>query len=282
MEQIIVGFDGSADAQRAVEWATEEGARRGLGVVVVQSWKEPVFASQSWTEAWEDPKGLESAARATFVAAIEDLSSRHAGVEVSTSLVDEPPARALVAASAEAAMVVVGARGRGGFASLLLGSVSQRVASTAATTVVVVRGAARPDGEVVVGIDGSELSRKALAWASEAARLRSVPLRVVQAWSFLTPAGVHGPENFRSDYTQEDASQVANQVVEEVLGADHGLDVEVEAPCDLPAKALVERAATAGLLVVGSRGVSPLERLTLGSVSVQLLHHADCPVAIVR
>lgn len=282
MEQLVVGFDGSDAAAEALRWAADEAGRRGWAVRVVQSWREPVFGGQQWIDLWEDPGGPEREAFADLKASVESVASTHPGVEFATSWVEDRPDRALIDASEGAAMVVVGARGRGGFTSLLLGSVSQRVANEAPTTVVVVRGVGRTEGDVVVGIDGSEPTRQALEWAADTARVRSSRLLVVMAWSYLSPAGPHGPEPFRSDYTEDDAMAAAHKVVGEVLGPDPGIELKVEAPCELPAKALLERGADAGLLVVGSRGASGASRLGLGSVTMQVLHHATCPLAVVR
>lgn len=161
-------------------------------------------------------------------------------------------------------MVVVGHRGRGEFSSLLLGSVSQWIATRALSTVVVVRPSENKDGDVLVGADGSEPSRRALAWAAEEARQRDSRLRVVLAWSYLLPEGVHGLEPFRAGYTDADARRALRTIAEEVLGPDPGLEVKLEATCDLAARALIERADHAALLVVGPQKSSMHSRLDLG------------------
>lgn len=282
MSKIVVGFDGSSTAQDALRWAAEEAERRSTELSVIQSWNDPVFLGPSLSEAWLDPGASRRTAHARFEEQVSAVAEHHPKVQFSTALVSEPPAKALLSASEDASFVVIGSRGLGGFASLLLGSVGQRVASAAESTVVIVRQPGAADGGVVVGVDGSEPSRRALAWAAEAARQRSCPLRVVLAWNFLSPQGEHGSEEFRSDYTEADAWKTLGAIVDDVLGDEPDVEIDLQAICDLPAKALLAQAQDASLLVVGPRGWSKRPQLDLGSVTWQVLHHVTCPMAIVR
>ncbi len=280
MEQVVVGFDGSKASMDALRWAAGEAEARGFDVLVIESWNEPFFAGPSLIEAWEDPLAAEHMARLELDTRVDEVQREFPNVRFPTELVSDPPALALTAASQRNPLVVVGARGRGGFASLLLGSVSQHVATAASSTVVVVREPGEPDGDVVVGVDGSEPSRRALVWAAEAAHHRNSRLRVVMAWSYLKPIGEHGAEAFRPHYTATDAEAAAHAIVDEVMGGE--VEVTVEAVCDLAARALIERAEKAALLVVAPRGWTRHVHMDLGSVTLQLLHHAPCPLAIVR
>lgn len=282
MTRIVVGLDGSKSASGAVEWAAREARRRGSDVLVVQSWTDPLFLGPSLGNVWTDPNVAERAARSEFESDVDALVSAHPGVHFDTELVSVSPSVALVEASQTASMVVVGSRGRGGFSSLLLGSVSQRVAATAASSVVVVRGDDSDDGKVVVGVDGSPSSRVALHWAAEAARVRDCPLRVVMAWTYLLPQGEHGSEPFQATYTEADAWRVLGAIVDDELGTDPKVEVDLQAVCDLPARALIEHAEGAALLVVGPHGLTRHPRLDLGSAALQVLHHAPCPVAVAR
>lgn len=282
VDRIVVGFDGSEPAMEAVRWAAAEADRRGWDVLVVQSWREPLFGGPSWVELWEDPDLPRQRAQADLDAAVEAVASDHPAVGFATQLANDSPARAVIDASEGVSLVVVGARGRGGFSTLLLGSVSQRIVSRAATTVVVVRGDVDGDGDVVVGVDGSPTGRRALAWAAEEARLRSRKLRAVMAWTYLVPQGEHGAEPFRAEYTDADARLALRTICDEVLGPDPQVELDLDAVCDMAARALIERAADASLLVIGPGESSVPARLDLGSVSLQVLHHAPCPVALVR
>lgn len=277
---VVVGFDGSKPAREALRWAGEVAERRGWGVHVIQSWRDPILFHRPWREVWEDPGLEERQAQAELDEAVTAIGDAHPDVAFAAALTEERPARALTQASAGVPLVVVGSRGRGGFSSLALGSVSQHVAAHGSSNVVVIRGVADPDGEVVVGVDGSEPSRVALAWAAEEAQLRNRTLRAVMAWSWLVPVGEHGRVPFHAEWGQEEADEALRAIVADVLGSDPGLDIELEAVCGLPAVTLIERGEGAALLVVGPRARSM--GTPLGSIALQMLHHAPCPLAIVR
>ena len=142
---------------------------------------------------------------------------------------------------------------------------------------------ASSDGCIAVGVDGSDESVEACAWALGEARLRGVPLRVVHAWQYLPvvaePLAALPP--MPVDELVASAHKVAEQVVERATdGAAPGVDVEyriVEGPA---AAAVIDAARDAGLLVVGSRGRGGFAGLLLGSVSQQVVHHAPCPVVV--
>jgi nucleotide-binding universal stress UspA family protein len=132
-------------------------------------------------------------------------------------------------------------------------------------------------GTIVVGVDGSDGSRRALQWALQEARLRGAPARVVLAWTYLDQP----VEGFDVAYGESDARARLDQVVDAV--ASEGDDVELERVVvnDLPARALLDAARGADLLVVGSRGLGGFKGLLLGSVSQQVVQHAPCPVVVV-
>ena len=282
METIVVGFDGSQPALEALRWAADEAEMRRWNVVLVQSWQEPVLTDVAWVTVWDDLEESKRRVQEDLEALAAEFAAERPTISFSAQLVTGSAGRVLADPESGAAMVVVGARGLGGFSSLLLGSVSRKVAARAPSTVVVVRAPGNAEGEIVVGVDGSDDSRKALAWAADEARLRGRPLRVVMAWSYLMPEGPDGPEPFQPDYSAADANRALKEVVEEVLGEDPGVELVLEATCALAAKALIERSKDASLLVVGPRDRSMHSRIDLGSVTAQLLHHAPCPIAIVR
>jgi nucleotide-binding universal stress UspA family protein len=148
VETIVVGVDGSPESRAALAWALDEARLRGARVLAVHAWTAPeAYAFDAPTAtmpAMEDAlrqvgeRVLESAVSETVAAAEVD-------VPVERRVVDAGPAEALLAAAGDAALVVVGSRGRGGFASLLLGSVSNQVAQHAPCPVVIVRGEERAE-----------------------------------------------------------------------------------------------------------------------------------------
>jgi nucleotide-binding universal stress UspA family protein len=169
----------------------------------------------------------------------------------------------------------------------MLGSVSQSCAQYAHGAVVVVRGR-RPDsagGRVVVGVDGSARSVRALRFAADAARLRGASLQVVHAWTlpFLGTAGRSG--TLPQGVTDEAAAQASETVRESLRhgGVDAARsDVEMWLVEGLPTLSLLQAAVNADLLVVGSRGRGGWKGLLLGSVSTQCVTQSPCPVAVIR
>jgi nucleotide-binding universal stress UspA family protein len=174
---------------------------------------------------------------------------------------------------------VVGERGLGGVARLVVGSVSVGVSGHALCPVVVVRGAPAREGPVVVGVDGTGAAEAAVGFAYEEAALRRAPLLAVHAWR-------DGPAEPAPVPDRAAVEERGRAVLAERLagwGAKYP-DVEVvrlvarEAAADL----LVEQSAGAALVVVGSRGRGALTGLVLGSVGHALLHRSGCPVAVLR
>jgi nucleotide-binding universal stress UspA family protein len=137
-------------------------------------------------------------------------------------------------------------------------------------------------GRIVVGVDGSEHSRDALRWAHREARLRGFELAAVLAWGLFDQLHAGGDSSFDPDYGPSDAAAALAAVVEDTVGSQAASGVEQLVVCDLPARALLDLAGRAELLVLGPHGRGALRELVLGSVSQACLHHAPCPVAIVR
>jgi nucleotide-binding universal stress UspA family protein len=138
-------------------------------------------------------------------------------------------------------------------------------------------------GLIVVGVDGSEESKAALRWAVEEARLRGAAVRVVHAWT-ARPVLVPGSPLLAGDWelVRKAAEDFAHGCVADAIDHPNDLEVTVDAVHGVPAVALVQAARGAELLVVGSCGHGGFAGLLLGSVSQQCVHHAPCPVVIVR
>ena len=138
-------------------------------------------------------------------------------------------------------------------------------------------------GRIVVGVDGSQPSQAALEWAVAEAFLSGAEVEVVHAWSYPPMTYVTGlvpPPVFAQANLAAKARSVVDDACKPLAGVDVTLTrIVEEGP---PARCLVERAAGADLLVVGSRGHGGLPGLLLGSVSQQCAQHAPCPVVIVR
>jgi nucleotide-binding universal stress UspA family protein len=131
---------------------------------------------------------------------------------------------------------------------------------------------------VVVGVDGSEQSLAALRWAVDEARLRHGSVRAVTAWHYPpVPSTVE-------DSVSNDSFHAAERLQADALKAvaADGLDIEGILVRDLASSALLDASKDADLLVVGSRGHGGFSGLRLGSISSQVIHHAPCPVLVVR
>ncbi len=137
-----------------------------------------------------------------------------------------------------------------------------------------------PRARIVVGVDGSEASKAALQWSAHQAELTQAELEVVIAWR---PPVTYGYAVDTSDVDFEaKARETVNRLVNEVLGADTRLSVTTQVTRGHPAPVLIDAAREADLLVVGSRGHGAFEEMLLGSTSLHCVHHANCPVLVVR
>jgi nucleotide-binding universal stress UspA family protein len=142
-------------------------------------------------------------------------------------------------------------------------------------------------GRIVVGVDGSAASKRALSWAFDEARLRGTSLAAIHAWTRPIPSAAGFPgglvvpiDESTVEALQESAQEVLQRVVSEVQT--EGVEVEQRVVEGSAAGALIEAADGAELLVVGSRGHGGFAGLLLGSVSQQCAHYANCPVVIIR
>ncbi|MGE5274298.1 MAG: universal stress protein [Verrucomicrobiota bacterium] len=139
---------------------------------------------------------------------------------------------------------------------------------------------------IVVGVDGSECARDALTSAAGEAALRGSRLRIVCAWDVppYVYAGGFAPSLDRAtlDGFRENAEAVVRQAVAEVQRVQPSVACEGEALEGQPAEVLLHEAEGASLIVVGNRGRGGFASLLLGSVSQQVVHHAPCPVLVVR
>lgn len=283
MQRIVVGADESDGAGRAIAWAADEAARHGASLTAVLSWG---FLDQHRAEpgADFDPDYHEGDAAAALDAILARvLGDRAADVE--HRVVNDLATSALVDASADADLVVVGARGLGAVRSALLGSVSHHVLHHAHCPVAVVHDVEPAEGaaRVVVGVDGSDEGQQALTWAVAEAAARQAELDVVSAWH---PPYL-GAYPFDPGALDMDAfEQGARDVITAALGKvdTRGLPRPPQAVTvsDTPARAILDTAIGADLVVVGSRGRGGFLGLLLGSVSNQVAHHAPCPVVVVR
>jgi nucleotide-binding universal stress UspA family protein len=278
VKRFVVGMDGSDHAAEALRWAVAEAEMHGVEVEAVLVWSYLDQHHPDHSDRFDANYG-EAAARTTLSAWITEVLGSAAGI--THRVVLDLPVHALLEVGDVADLIVLGARGTGGFEGLLFGSVSERVAQLANRPVAIVREAAPVrGGRVVVGVDGSARALGALRWAAAEALARDADLDVVHAWR-LPMMAIPPVHAVIPDFS---ALEDSGRAVLECAVADPGVagaKVHAHLTNQSPARALLDRADGAGVLVVGTRGHGRVTGSLLGSVSRQLLHHATCPVVVV-
>ena len=284
---VVVGVDGQEHSAIALDWAVDEASRQHLPMLLVHAQTVPLGGPTIEPSVDTYVQATEAQTAQLLHDAVERVHSLAPTVGVQTVTGYGRAADLLVDAAAHAALVVVGARGRGAVASALLGSTSIDVAARAGCPVAVVRHLpdqtdTRPG--VVVGSDGSPVSEAAVAEAFRQAQARSLPLTLVHTWQVdYAGAGLAAIDSggILRQIADEERALAAETVAgwsekyPDVVVRQHVLQAH-------PVQALVEHSRGAELLVVGSRGRGGFRGLLLGSVSQGVLQHADCPVLVVR
>jgi len=280
---IVVGVDTSGRTDAWLEWAVREARARRAPLRLVCGYDFVVpFANLS---VYLDLRKLDvDHAKRIAERALNEAELKAAeldpGVEVSVEAIDGEAVPTLLAESLQAQTVVLGSRRLGAAGSIVLGSVSTAVAARAACPAVVVRGAVAADQAqpVVVGVDGTRGSETVLEYAFGYASAHGAPLHAVLCWqpNLLAPL-VTMPAGEANDGVKAWLSEALAGWREKFP------DVAVTSAVveNHPTAGLTEAAAAAQLLVVGSVGRHALAGTLLGSVSQGVLHHAECPVAVV-
>ncbi len=278
---VVVGVDGSAGSDAALEWAVDEAGRRRLPLHLVHATNIDYLVAAAMLNPADSPPAVDDlvqAARDKVLAGSPDL---RVTAEASTGAA----AHDLVHRSEGAECVVVGAEGKTAVRGAL-GSVSLQVAMHARCPVVVVRRteAGTAGGPVVVGVDGSAISHEALGYAFEQASLRGVPLRVVYAWwiEFVDGVVVTTPGSPQWTAVEERQRVLLAETMAGWAETYPDVAAEVHVVHDRPIDAITAASEGACLAVVGARGRGGFRGLMLGSVSHGVLHRAHCPVAVVR
>ncbi|MGC7102535.1 universal stress protein [Amycolatopsis lurida] len=286
---ILAGFDGSDGSRRAVEWAAEEAVRRRCALLIAQCFASAPPIMQGWTSA-EQVEGARIREQAEYqLGEVADhYRKSHPEFTVDTVLPEGRAGTVLPALAEEtgAALIVVGSSGLGALPRALLGSTAAELVRTADPPVVVVRGEDpdAADAPVVVGVDGSAVSDRAVEFAFEFAAGHGARVLAVHAWSdwpvALLAAAPMAPVGRERQDAQAEAAVRAH--LDKFAARFPDVPSEVRFVADHPAQILTELAEHARLLVVGSHGRGAVRRVFLGSVSHAVLYHAPCPVAVLR
>jgi nucleotide-binding universal stress UspA family protein len=273
MGEIVVGVDGSAGSRAALRWAAHTASARGVALRAVTAWHYPARAGSPIgpTELpAPDKMDRQSTERLRDVLREElDAAAEQVEVEVGRG----PAASVLLAAAARPGvdMLVLGARGLGGFDGLMLGSVSQQCVEHSPCPIVVLRGEHVPsDGPIVVGLDGSEGATRALEWAIDLAEATDSQI-----------VAVHAPRLIDGTKVLDAAGEALEQWCAPLRRREVAHEMRIEAG---DARTAIEHAADvtdASLLVVGTRGLGAVRGLLLGSVAGYIVRYAKRPIAVV-
>ncbi|MFJ8145958.1 universal stress protein [Streptomyces sp. NPDC096048] len=274
---VIAGVDGSASSLEAVEVAAREAHLRGASLRIVHA-----FGHQSAGH------GLEPMTQGVLARAEERARAIAPGVAVTRSVVAGEAVQVLEIESRSASLAVVGSRGLSGFSGLLLGSTAVHLAGHGQCPLMVMRGRPDPAGPVVLAVDGSEAGAGAVEFAFTEAALRKAPLVAVHVWNTWSERAYEGPGDplNAAVVDAEHLREAEQHLLDESVAAWQEKFPEVVVERSLVRSrirpALIDASGGAQLVVVGARGRGGFTGLLLGSVSQALLHHAHCPVTVVR
>lgn len=270
---IIVGYDGSEGSQQAVLWAAHHAADTDKPLVVVHCWVWPFFTHDLGPIAEVRDSGLQRAAEKTAAEGLDLAKQAEPTVKVSVRLVTGFPSEALTRLSVDASLLVTGTRGLGGFAGLLVGSVSLHLAATASCPIAVIRTAQPEPGDVLVAVDGSPESDRAVLAAAGLAQTLNTTLRVLHVRPYSRHALTRLPDPEHDPVIQQALNLMPDDMRLSVI-EDSFADPSV-------AGVIVHHAHRAVCVVLGAKGNNTLGA-RLGSTVHAVLHHAHGNVLVVR
>jgi len=282
---VVVGVDAAQLTDRALDWAADQAALEERHLLLVHGIGTPLSVGTPWSGlGGPDPmqvfSDLQAAGRALLARATTRVITRHPELVVHQVVRPVDPRQALLDVSADAALIVVGSRGRGHVLSVVLGSVSEEVAGRASCPVVVIRPqhSTEPRHGVLVGTDGTAESLPVLRFAFRHARLRELPLTVLHT---VEDVAATPPHVVPGEAELEPARQVLAESVA-ALGAQYpDVPITLEIGQGTPAECLLAGADAMDIVVVGHHERGRLGRFTHGSVAVAVLEHASVAIAVV-
>jgi nucleotide-binding universal stress UspA family protein len=281
MKRILVGVDGSGESRAALRTAAELARLRSGEIWAVRAWQYPASSALPWStdELPAVDEVEERIGRDLRAVVAEEVGE---GVPTGFAVERGQAANAILtrAVAEDVDAIVTGSRGRGGFAGLVLGSVTRQLADHTPRPLVVVRDTRRAPAmrRIVVAVDGSEGSMRALRWATDLARDAEAEVVAAHAlslptWEYDLPADDPGVSAAAEELATEWCAPLAE------AGVPHR-----SAILDGDPRLLVPRLADevdADLVVAGTRGHTGIAKVLLGSVATHLLHHEHRPLALV-
>ena len=288
---VIVAYDGSKAARAAAAYGAQEATRRGVGLTMIYAHQPtpmwgpatPILDDYSWERDWIHQILRDGR---------KEVALAYPELEIDAKIMSGSPAGAIIDASATANLVVTGTQSTAGIIGHLAGSVAAQIAAHAHTPVIVVRetDSVRPHSSpsparIVVGLDGSDESQRALAFAVDEAVERDASIEAVYGWCV---PDVHDIEPFiNSTYVLEDEKAKADRLVSEAVSGwsdrypDLAITHRIVYTFDA-VDALLQASTEADLIVVGSRGHGGFLGLRLGSTVDGMIRLSSVPVAVVR
>ncbi|MEV8540971.1 universal stress protein [Streptomyces sp. NPDC051572] len=290
---VVAGLDGSPESSAAAEWAAREAELRGLPLKIVHVWvpaPDPlaqaplmgVETQQQWSERIPREAG-------------EGLRLRHPGLDVTEEQVTGTPSDALVDASKDAELLVLGSRGLSGVGGFLVGSVGLAVVAHAELPVVLVRAdgqsadedeidpaSATPPRPVVLGLDAGAPADTVIEFAFAEAALRGTGLRVVYGWN-LPPYYAYGlamDAGLNDELSREETDSLT-EALRPWRQKHPGTEVALEPRVGSAAGHLVDASREASVVVIGRRIRRNALGAHIGPVAHGVLHHSTAPVAVV-
>ncbi|MEZ0090906.1 universal stress protein [Streptacidiphilus sp. EB129] len=282
---VLAAVDGSPQSTRAAQWAADEAVRRSAPLELVHSgpWLAKLGAGDA---RYGD---MEGAAERMLTRTTEELRQTHPDLVIGTTLVRDAVVDGLLSAARRGDLLVLGSRGLGGFAGLLVGSIGLATVARAGIPTVLVRAepATRPAtsaaGQVVVGLGAGAPADALLDFAFTEAALRGAGLRAVHGWN--VPPSYASFGWFPPIFPTQDLERAETEELTQNLlpWRDKYPDVEVVEDVRLggAAAALVEASGGADLVVVGRDTRPHLVGTRLSAVAHAVVHHAMAPVAVV-
>ena len=297
IQRVFAGVDGSDGSVHAALWAAREAESLGVPLTLEHALHLPE-AAVAPLEPVDFPDRRQEAGDELLTTLATAIRERHPGLTVETEISPIAPTHRLAELSAPDVLIVTGTRGHGGFAGMLLGSVSRALATHADGPLVVVRGPEpeEANGAVLLGV-GLSPDESAIEYAFAAASRYGAPLRVLRAWSPPMPMplagvgmpgtaayGLAGPDALAvpgmEDSDKDEAADAAG-AIETVRARYPEVKVEISAAMGNPVSVLTDAADEAQLVVVGARHHRGPFSVGAGYVVEGLLSHSPVPVAVI-
>lgn len=279
MGDLVVGFDASEPSRRAARWAAREADSRSRPLVLVHVFARPFLElTRVRLPGSRVDEPLQQAMRRALAEAVDQCTEVAPGLDVRTELLSGDPVEVLGELAQHAELLVVGSTGLGSAEMVVVGSTSAELLSRPSGAPVIILRGTWPvaPSHVVVGVDGSPTCARAIDFAFDFAARHGRGLTAVHAWS---DAPLGEPDRIARE---REATELLSTSLADCVRRYPGVPVRRVSSVDQPARALVDAAQGADLLVVGSRGRGPIRRRLLGSVSHAVVHCSPCPVAVVR